>query len=131
MTEINLDKSRLVRLKARINEESVPRVLTFRQGGSPYDISGLAFKLFVFKRQNSTQKLFTLSVGDGLSIGGSDNELTIEISEARATQSAGTYFWRLWSQTENHTWLNGPFEFHEGESDNVEEEEEIYIYQNG
>lgn len=66
MTEINLDKSRLVKLHARVNEASVPRVLTFLQAGAPYDISALAFKLFVFKRQNSTQKLFTLSIGDGL-----------------------------------------------------------------
>lgn len=131
MKELNLDKSRLLRLRARVNESSVPRTLIFLQGGSPYNITGLDFKLYVFRSQNTTQKLFTLSIGDGLEVGGSDNELTITITETRAAQTPGTYFWRLYSADEDHTWLNGPFVFHIGESDNVEEEEEIDIYQNG
>lgn len=130
MIELNLDKSRLLRLRARVNEQSVPRKLIFQnEDGSAHDISGYDFKLYVFKRDNSTIKLFTLSVDDGLEV--DTNELTITISAERAAQNAGTYFWRLYSVDEDHTWLNGPFVFHIGESDNVEEEEEINIYQNG
>lgn len=132
MKELNLDKSRLLRLRARVNEESVPRTLIFLQGGVAYDISALDFKLYVFKKDNSTVKLFTLSIGDGLEVSGAgSNELTITINATRAAQTAGTYFWRLYSLDEDHTWLNGPFVFHIGESDNVEEEQEIDIYQNG
>jgi hypothetical protein len=131
--DIYLDKSRSVRLLARVNEDSVPRTLVFvDEAGNPVDISALDFELHVFKRSNSTQKLFTLTIGDGLEVTGDDNnQLEIEISQARATQKPDTYFWRLHSTAENHTWLNGPFIFHMGESDNVEEEESVNIYQNG
>lgn len=116
---------------ARVGETSVPRPLVFYQedGTTAYDISGLDFKLFVFKRQNTTQKLFTLSIGSGLSVEDT-NKLIIEITAAQADQVPGTYFYRLHSTTEDHTWLNGPFSFHMGEFDNVEEEETVNIYQN-
>lgn len=133
MINISLDKSRNVRIFARVGEASVPRVITFvDESGAAYDISSLDFKLFVFKRQNTTQKLFTLSIGSGLTVGGAgSNELTIEITAAQADQIPGTYFYRLHSTDEDHTWLNGPFTFHMGEFDNVEEEETVNIYQNG
>ena len=132
MINISLDKSRNVRIFARVGETSVPRPLVFYQedGETPYNISALDFKLFVFKRQNTTQKLFTLSIGSGLTVGGSNNELLIEITAAQADQIPGTYFYRLHSTTEDHTWLNGPFTFHMGEFDNIEEEETVNIYQN-
>lgn len=141
MKEIYLDKSRNVRLRARIGEASVPRVFKFRNKDkitgetSPHDISGYDFQLIVFKRANSQVKLFTLTIGDGLSINdGSDedaDELTVEISEERASQRADTYFWRLYSADEDHTWLNGPFEFHNGENDATEAEEVVKLYHNG
>jgi hypothetical protein len=133
MQEIFLDKSRTIRLRARINEASVPRVLVFQnEDGSAHDISSYDFELIVFKRVNSLTKLFTLTIGAGLTVqGASNNELLIEITAAQATQKADTYFWRLYSVDEDHTWLNGPFEFHQGESDNVESEETVNIYQNG
>jgi len=131
--DISLDKSRSIRLFARVNEDSVPRTLIFQdEAGAAFDISALDFELYVFKRSNSTQKLFTLTIGDGLEVSGADdNELIISITQARATQKPDTYFWRLFSASENHTWLNGAFVFHMGESDNVEEEETVNIYQNG
>jgi hypothetical protein len=141
MKEIYLDKSRNVRLRARIGEASVPRVFKFRTKDeitgetSPHNISGYDFELIVFKRANSLVRLFTLTIGDGLSINdGSDedeDELTVEISEERAAQRADTNFWRLRSKTEDHTWLNGPFEFHNGENDAMEAEEVVKIYHNG
>lgn len=137
MTEIYLDKSRNVRIRARIGEASVPRTLKFFEEDdngdlTPHDISGYDFKLFVFKRSNSPQKLFTLAIGDGLEVTGADNNwLQIDVSQERADQKADTYFYRLYSADEDHTWLNGPWEFYHGESDNVEEEETVNIYQNG
>jgi hypothetical protein len=139
MTDIYLDKSRSVRLKARIGEASVPRVFKFRtrdgETTEPHNISGYNFQLIVFKRANSQVKLFTLTIGDGLSINdGSDedaDELTVSISQERSEQKADTYFWRLHSLDEDHTWLNGPFEFHNGETDAILNEDVISIYQNG
>lgn len=131
MTEIYLDKSRLVRLHARVREASVPRTLVFvNEDNTDHDISSYDFQLIVYKRENSLVKLFTLTIGAGLTVVDS-NKLLIEITAAQATQNSGTYFWRLHSIDEDHTWLNGPFEFHQGQSDNIEEEDVVNIYQNG
>ena len=133
--DIYLDKSRNVRIRARINEASVPRVFTFYgedQNGArtPLDISGEVFELIVYKRINSSVKLFTLTIGAGLEVTGDDsNELTVTITAEQATQRADTYFWRLSSTQDDNTWFNGPWEFHNGESDAVLEDEEIHIYQ--
>lgn len=133
MTDISLDKSRAVRIKARINESSVPQIFTFtNEDGSPHDITGYDFRIFVQKRANSNVKLFTLSVGAGLTVQGDDNnELLIEVTASQASQIADSYFWRLYSVDEDHTWLNGPWEFHNGEHDAVVENEEINIVANG
>lgn len=131
MTDINLDKSRLVRLRARVREASVPRTLVFEnEDESAHAIGSYDFELIVYKRENSLVKLFTLTVGAGLTVVDT-NKLKIEITAAQATEIPGTYFWRLHSIAEDHTWLNGPFEFHQGQSDNIEEEDEVNVYQNG
>jgi len=136
MKDIYLDKSRKVRLHARIREASVPRTLVFVEQDPDTDvitdhaIGSYDFQLIVYKRENSTVKLFTLTIGTGLTVV-DGNKLLIEITAAQATQTPGTYFWRLHSIDEDHTWLNGPFEFHQGESDNIEEEDTVNIYQNG
>jgi hypothetical protein len=118
MIDIYLDKSRSARLRARVNEASVPKTFAFfNSDGSSHDISSYDFKLFLYVRANTRRKLFTLSIGDGLEVTGDDsNHLQISISQDRATQNADTYFWRLWSESEDHTWMNGPFEFNNGES---------------
>ena len=133
MTDVFLDKSRNVRIRARINEASVPRVFTFMNDGSPrtpHDISGYNFELIVFKRINSQVKLFTLTIGSGLTVqGDDDNQLLVEVTADQATQNADTYFWRLRSVTDDNTWLNGAWEFHQGESDAITEDDEVNIYQ--
>lgn len=133
MIDISLDKSRAVRIKARINEASVPQVFTFtNEDGSPHDISAYDFQLILQKRANSTVRLFTLTIGNGLTVQGDDNnQLLVEVSAERATQAADTYFWRLKSIEEDHTWLNGPWQFHNGEHDAVVEEMPIIIKANG
>ncbi len=133
MIDISLDKSRAVRIKARVNESSVPQIFTFtNEDGTPHDISSYDFKLFVLKQPNSLVKLFMLAVGDGLTIqGAGNNELLVEVSAVRAAQIAGTYFFRLYSSDEDNTWLNGPWVFHNGEHDAVVEDEEITIKANG
>lgn len=133
MTDIFLDKSRNVRIRARINEASVPRVFAFYNDGSPrtpHDISSYDFELIVYKRTNSLVQLFKLNIGDGLSVEGDDlNKLRIEVTDDQAAQRADTYFYRIRSVAEDHTWFNGPWEFHQGESDAILEDEELHIYQ--
>lgn len=133
MTDVFLDKSRNVRIRARINEASSPRVFAFFNDGKPrvpHDISAYDFELIVFKRINSLVQLFTLTIGSGLTVQGDDNnELLVEVTAAQATVRADTYFWRLRSDDQDHTWLNGAWEFHNGESDAILKDDELHIYQ--
>lgn len=133
MTDVFLDKSRNVRIRARINEASAPRVFAFFNDGSPrtpHDISAYDFELIVFKRINSLVKLFTLTIGKGLTVQGDDNnELLVEITQEQASVRADTYFWLLRSRDQDNTWLNGAWEFHNGESDAIQEDNEVNIYQ--
>jgi len=137
MIDLFLDKSRNVRLRARVGEASVPRVFKFRTRAEdnsvePLDISGLDFELIVFRRANASPRLFTLTEGDGLTVQGDDSdELLVSVTAEQADQRADIYFWRLRSISEDHTWLNGPFEFHNGESDAVLDEDIVQIYSNG
>ena len=137
MIDVFLDKSRNVRLRARVGEASVPRVFKFRTRAEdnsvePLDISGFDFELIVFRRANASPRLFTLTEGDGLTVQGDDSdELLVSVTAEQADQRADIYFWRLRSISEDHTWLNGPFEFHNGESDAVLDEDIVQIYSNG
>jgi hypothetical protein len=133
MIDIPLHKSKKVRIKARTNEASVPQVFKFRnEDRSPHNISAYDFEIPVYKRSNSTVKLFTLRIGSGLTVQGDDeDELLIEVTNAQAVQTADTYFWKLRSRFEDHTWLAGPWEFFNGEEDAEPTEEEITIAANG
>ncbi len=69
-----------------------------------------------------------MTEGDGLTVGGADNnELEIELTEENATLKAGIYFLRLFSVTENKTWLNGRWEFHNGLFGDVTTDSEIVV----
>jgi len=120
-----------------VGEASVPRVFKFRTRAEdnsvePLDISGFDFELIVFRRANASPRLFTLTEGDGLTVQGDDSdELLVSVTAEQADQRADIYFWRLRSTSEDHTWLNGPFEFHNGESDAILDEDIVQIYSNG
>jgi len=132
-TGATFDKSRLLPLYARINEAGEVIQLTFvDDAAAAFDISSLDFVLKVYKRPNSTSPQFTLTIGDGLSVTGTgSNKLNIALNASRATQSPNTYFYRLYSNDEDSTWLNGSFEFHNGEFDGVNSPDEITVTNSG
>jgi hypothetical protein len=132
----SLDKSRLLNFKIRIGETSVPKVLTFvNSDGTPYDISGKGWKLPVKKTPSATTNLFELSEGSGLTVQGSgSNQLKIEVTAEQASinkKQANVYFGTLFSEEEDHTWLNGDWEFHNGKYDGVTETDTITISEDG
>lgn len=128
-----LTKERLLNIKCRVNETSVPRILRFLNAdGSPRNISALGFEIPVKKQPGATRNIFKLTIGDGLTVqGDNDSELLIEVSATRATQTPNIYFWQLFSITEDGTWLNGDWEFFVGKYDGVESTETIYINESG
>jgi hypothetical protein len=113
----SFDKSKSFPLFARIGEAGQPIILSFVDTlGNPYPISGNAFELPVRRFPTDDDALFTLTEGDGLSVfGAAQSKLLIEISSARSNQRAESMFWRLIATLEDHTWLNGPIKFHNGE----------------
>ncbi len=133
MIDISIDKSKTVRIKARVNEASVPQVLIFKNAdGSAHDVTEYDFQVIVFKRENSSVRLFTLTVGDGLDITGAGlNQLRFAVTNSQARQVPDTYFWRMRSDAQDHTWLNGAWEFYSGESNALTDTDEIVINENG
>lgn len=130
MKEITLDKSRAVRFHARVNENSIVKTLTFLNAdGTAHDIEDYDFRLVVQYKPNSTKTLLVLTEGNGLTSDG--NTLSIQLTAEMSTVTADTYFYRLVSDVEGMTWLNGPFEFHNGEFDLEDTESEITINPNG
>lgn len=133
MVGATFDKSRTLPLYARIGEAGVPKILTFNNAnGTPHDISSLNFQIPVKKRAGYRENLFILTIGDGLTVEGADNnKLRIEITAEQATQQNDSVFWTLYAEAEDHTWLNGFLRFHNGEFDGVEETDTITISENG
>lgn len=133
MNNTSFTKEKLLKMYARVNEAGVTKILTFvNSDGTPYDISAKDFKLAVMKRPNSNENEFLLEIGSGLTVTGVDtNQLQIDLSDENATRRPATYFYRFYSESENHTWLADDFVFHEGKFDNVQQTETINIFENG
>lgn len=128
-----LDKSKILNFKIRIGETSIPKVLVFTNSdGSPYDISEKEWELSVRKSPSAKTDVFKLTEEDGLTVIGDDsNQLMIEVNATRATQRADVFFGLLRSATEDRTFLNGDWEFHNGKYDGITETESITISQYG
>lgn len=118
-----LTKEKVLNLYARIAEASIPVLLTFlNEDGSPHAITSYNFQLWVKRVSGATTKIFTLTIGDGLTIVGAGlNQLQIVVSAERATgRRAETNFYQLYASYEDHTWLNGPFVWHDGSFDGLQ-----------
>ncbi len=124
-----LTKERQLNIKCRVNETSVPRILRFLNSDrSPHAITSYDFEIPVKKIPDAVNDIFKLTIGDGLTVHGVDsNDLLIEVSEERATQRPNVYFWRLFSVFEDHTWLNGDWQFFIGKYDGVDNVTEISL----
>lgn len=123
----SFDNSRALRLSARIGEKGVPVVLVFtRLDGTPFALTGIPFELPVYQNETDEDPVFTLAIGDGLTIQGTDNnKLKIELTKAQSQQRAETHFWKLWDSDAEQTWINGPFAFHTGVYNGVDDDFEI------
>lgn len=122
MAAATFDKSRELNLYARIGETGVPITLTFvNEDLTPHPIASYNFKLRVKRRPFSTDYLFELGIGSGLTIVDT-NKLQIELNYAQSLQKEDTYFYTLYSEDEDHTWLNGAFPMFKGIFDGVANE---------
>lgn len=126
MPNIDLAKDRLLDVEARINQKSVPVIITVKNRvdgvDTNRDITGDNLILEVYKSpflERTTSYVFRLAVGSGLTIQGVDNhQLKVEVTAAQATQWPDIYTWLLVSLTEGFAWLSGEWEFFSGSRDN-------------
>jgi len=128
MSTVYFSKEKKIKFAARVNEPSVPVVISFfNTDGTGHNISSYDFKL---KVSSGSLQLFELSVGSGLTVQGDDsNQLRVELTEAIASQRLGVYFARLYN--DDGTWLSGSFEFYEEARDSSTPTETITITENG
>lgn len=126
-------KDKPLRIKARCNESGIVKVLTFLNSDeSAHAITSYDFKLRLKLSAKAADNIWEMSIGDGLTvIGASSNKLQIELSDIRATQRPDSYFWQLFSEDENITWLAADWEFYEGTPDVIDETDTITINPNG
>jgi hypothetical protein len=130
MNGVAFTKERLLPFYARIGEESIAVLLTFLNADlTPHPIGAHEFELPVKRAPGAEADLFRLTVGDGLTIVGDDlNKLQIVISKARALgRRAEANFHQLYAAAEDHTWLDGPFRWHNRDFDGVNATEEITV----
>lgn len=119
---------------SRVDEAGVPKIFRFRNSdGTPHDISGYDFEYILKSKPGNGDYVFKLTVGGGLTVQGTGNaDLKLDISNENASIRPMTYFGRLYSASEDHTWLNNDHVFHDGKFDGIDNPEEtITIYENG
>lgn len=129
MEKASFDISKPLALYARMGEAGVAIVFTFlNSNGTDHAITAYNFELPVRRTPASTTDLFKLIIGTGLTVfGAGSNKLRVELTAAQATQLKETNFWLLRSIANDNTWLNGPFTFHNGVFEGVEDAADIIV----
>lgn len=121
-------------ITSRVDEDGVPKLLRFaNEDGSPYDITSEDFEYLLKAKPGTDANIFRLSIGDGLTVQGADNdELLFTVSAANASIRPMLYFGLLRSVANDHTWFNVKHNFIDGYFDGVDEiDEDITIIQSG
>ncbi len=121
-------------ITSRVDEDGVPKLLRFaNEDGSPYDITSEDFEYLLKAKPGTDANIFRLSIGDGLTVQGADNdELLFTVSAANASIRPMLYFGLLRSVANDHTWFNIKHNFIDGYFDGVDEiDEDITIIQSG
>jgi hypothetical protein len=80
---ISLDPSKPVSIRMRRATQAIFKII-FNNGGDPFPITGIPFRLLV---QGHDKDLITLAIGSGLAVGGdNNNELTVTITDVQSDQ---------------------------------------------
>lgn len=130
------DPSRLVYLYFRIKRAGTKTFTLVDSDGNPFNVGGIyvdyGFELFIKKYPGATdrEKAISLTIGDGLAING--NQLIFSVTSDDTWLDEGEYYWELYLNETEKTWLNGKAIFHNGEFDGVNNDtQEVTISENG
>lgn len=88
--------------------------------GSAVDISTFSFRLYIKRYEGDLENAILLTVGDGLTVGGSsNNELTAAVTVAQTSLPEGKYYWELYKGSTSKTYLTGIAFLHNGKFDGL------------
>lgn len=90
--------------------------------GAAIDISAYDFQLFIKRYEGDNENTILLTVGSGLTVGGSSNDtLTASVTVAQTNIREGEYYWELYRSQTSKTYLSGIAVLHNGKFDGVPE----------
>ena len=121
MKRTALDPSKRLDLYLRINRIATKTFTMVDDNGSAYSLIYEDFQVIIKRYPGDKKNTIFLEIGSGLSIT-NGNELTIEISASQSNVMPGEYYWELYKNDDEQTWLSGKVFFHEGEFDGVSNE---------
>jgi hypothetical protein len=125
---LTFDPAEGLTLFFRIARAGSKKFVFKNEDDSPYAISASTWQLNIKKESGSVTNVLQLLPGTGLTIGGAgNNEITVSVSEATSNLAERSYYWELFNDTTNITWLNGQAYFYTGVVDTSDSVTDITI----
>lgn len=107
---ISFDPSARLDLYCRKSRDGQKTLAFYNAAGDPYGIAGIDFKLNIKAKPGDSLNVLQLTIGSGLTIGGGDsNELIIALTDTQTNLKLVTYYWELFNDTTDQTWMYGDF----------------------
>jgi hypothetical protein len=122
------DTAKRLDLYARKNRDGSKKFTFLTSSGTAYDISAIDFKLNIKSKARDTTNVLQLTVGSGLTVGGTgNNELTVTLTDTQTNIKAVNYYWELFNDTADKTWLHGEFIVSNGLSEEITESSSVTV----
>lgn len=119
------DPSRRLDIHFRIKRVGSKKFIFVDEDGAAIDISTFAFALYIREYAGARTNTISLTVGSGLTVGGSgNNELTASFTVANTTVNEKEYYWELYKGLTSKTYLSGKAFAHNGVFDGVSNDSE-------
>ncbi len=117
----------------RIGRAGTKQFDFLNSSGGPLDISTFDFSLLIKYHQGALLNKISLTVGSGLTVGGSGNSrLTAALTTSNTILNEGEFYWELYKGSTSKTFLSGKAFAHYGKYDGIESDSVTYtINDNG
>ncbi len=123
---LSFDPARLLTIYFRIERDG-SRLLVFKNpDGTDYDVTTSEWEFFIKHKSDSTNKVMSLTIGDGLTFVDT-NKIQIDFTAENTNVREKEYFYELLNTTTNETWLNGAACAHDGKFDDKSSENTVTI----
>jgi hypothetical protein len=111
---VRLEPSIILDIQLRVGSNNEAVFAFFNAGGTPFDLTGTEWEM-LFKSQPGNTNAFIITIGDGLEIGGDDdNELSVTILDDTQSIRPNVYYYQLNRTDLQKTWFNGNAEIVNG-----------------